>query len=134
MDFIYIFSQILVIIAYIFLGLGLGKKSRKQILLYGIIYNALIAVHYMLLSGIMGAIASIIGLIRNILFYYNEKKKKKNSILLLYSFFIITIIFTIIFYKTPIDILPCILTLIGIYAYWNTNTKITRIGNILISI
>ena len=130
----YILSQILVILAYIFLGIGLGKKSRKQILEYSTIYNILTTIHYILLSGIMGAIAGIIGLIRNLLFYYNEKRSIKNSKLILYVFCIISVTLTIVFYKTPVDILPCVLTLIGIYSYWNTNTKVTRIGNILISI
>lgn len=134
MDSTYIFSQILVVMAYIILGIGLGKKNRKQILFYGIIYNILIGIHYIFLSAIMGTIASIIGLLRNIIFYYNEQNKKKNSYSLLYVFFITTILITIAFYKTPIDILPCVLTLIGIYSYWNSNTKITRIGNILVSI
>ena len=92
------------------------------------------ASHYILLSGTMGAISNIIGLVRNLSFYYNEKRGRKNSKTLLLIFCFIAIILTIIFYKTPVDLLPCILTLIGIYSYWNTNTKVTRIGNILVSI
>lgn len=130
----YILSQVLIIIAYIILGIGLGKKSRKHILVYSSIYNILSASHYILLSGTMGAISNIIGLIRNLSFYYNEKKGRKNSKMLLLIFCFIAIVLTIIFYKTPVDLFPCILSLIGIYSYWNTNTKVTRIGNILISI
>ena len=73
----YIISQVLIVVAYTFLGIGLGKKSRKQILIYSTLYNILSAIHYILLSGVMGAVSNTIGLFRNLLFYYNEKRRKK---------------------------------------------------------
>lgn len=130
----YIISQIFVILAYIFLGIGFGKKEHSKILFYSTIYCFLNTIHYILLSGLLGALANIVSIIRNIIFYNNDKKSKKNLKLILYLFCIISIIYTIILYKNPFDIFPCILTLIGTYSYWNTNTKVTRIGCILVSI
>ena len=129
----YIISQILVAIAYIILGIGLRKEKRIQILSFSSIYQFLLMVSYILLSGIMGIISCMISLSRNILFIFNEKNKKDNSKAILILFGIIAIVLTIIFYKEPIDIFPCILTLVGIYSYWNKNTKVTRLGNIIIS-
>lgn len=129
----YWLSQILVVIAYIFLGIGLRKEKRLQILTFSSIYQLLMIVHYSLLLGVMGIIASVIALLRNFLFIYNEKKGKSNPTWILVLFSILAIILTVIFYQSPIDLLPCILTLVGIYSYWCRNTKVTRIGNLVIS-
>jgi len=126
-------SQIIVIIAYILLGIGLQKKNRLQILTFSTIYQFLMIVHYSLLLGISGIIASVIALLRNLLFIYNEKKSKNNPFWILILFSIIAVILTICFYKTSADLWPCALTLIGIYSYWCKSTKVTRIGNLLIS-
>ena len=130
----YLISQILIIIAYALLGIGLQKKKRIQILTFSSIFQILMIIHYSLLWGISGIIASIIALLRNILFIYNDKKNKNNPVSILFLFAIIAIISTFYFYKTLADLLPCILTLIGIYSYWSKSTKITRIGNLLISV
>lgn len=133
MSLSYIISQALVTIAYIILGIGLSRKSRIQILIGSSVYSILAGIHYILLFGTMGAISCFIGVIRNLLFYHNEKHAKENSKLILYAFCIITIILTVVFYQSLFDIFPCILSIIGVYSYWNTSTKVTRIGNLLIS-
>ena len=130
----YCLSQILLVIAYIFLGYGFQKEKRLQILTFSTIYQALMIIHYSLLSGIAGIIASIISLIRNIIFIYNDKKGKNNPTWLLIFFCVITIVLTILVYTSLADIFPCLLTILGIYSYWSNSTKITRIVNLLISI
>jgi len=129
----FLVSQIIVVIAYLFLGTGLQKKDRIQILTFSTIYQVLMIFHYSLLLGISGIIASVIALLRNLLFIYNEKKGKSNPISALVIFSIIAVISTVCFYTTLADLWPCILTLIGIYSYWSKSTKVTRIGNLLIS-
>lgn len=129
----YWLSQIIIILAYIILGIGFRKKEKLQILKISCVYQVLITISYVLLHGVMGIIASLIALFRNFLFIYNEKRKKENSKWSLAFFGIITIILTIIFYKSPMDIVPCILTLVGIFSYWCKSTKVTRLGNLVIS-
>lgn len=129
----YWISQALVVIAYIILGIGIRKKERMTLLLSSSLYQLLMVIHYSLLLGLMGVIAGVIALLRNIIFIYNEKRNKSNPTWILIAFSLISIALTFIFYKSPADILPCILTLVGIYSYWCTNTKVTRIGNLIIS-
>lgn len=130
----YWISQIIVVIAYVTIGIGFRKKERLQILLFSSIYQVLMIVHFSLLLGIAGIISGIIALLRNILFIYNEKRDKENPLSVLILFCAISVVLTAIFYKTPADILPCIMTLIGIYSYWRRNTKVTRIGNLFVSV
>ena len=129
----YITSQILVILAYIFLSIGLRKKTRFEILTYSCIYQTLMIIQFILLAGTMGMIAGIIALCRNLLFIYNDKKNIENSKWVLALFCVISIILTVVFYKSIADIFPLLMTLIGVYIYWNKKTKVTRIGNITIS-
>jgi uncharacterized membrane protein HdeD (DUF308 family) len=133
MDTKYWIAQAIIVVAYILLGIGLRKKNRMEILAFSCIYQALMVIQFTLLGGVMGIIASIIALLRNALFIYNEKKSKANPKWILAVFGVIAIVLTIIFYKSPVDILPCVLTLVGIYSYWASSTKVTRVGNIVIS-
>lgn len=133
MSVAYLASQVIVVVAYIILGIGLSKKERLQILASSSVYQSLMIIHFALLGGVTGIIASIIALFRNFLFIYNEKKKKENSPWFLVLFGAIAIVSTIVFYKSIADVLPCILTLVGIYSYWCRSTKVTRIGNLIIS-
>lgn len=130
----YYISQALVVIAYLLLGIGLKQKKQLQILTFSTIYQFIMIFSYLLLDGTMGIFASLIALVRNFVFIYNEKQNKKNSIITLILFSLIAIGLTIKFYKNFIDLFPLALTLIGIFSYWSSNTKITRIGNIIISL
>lgn len=129
----YWLSQAIVVIAYVILGIGFRKKERIKILIFNSLYELLMIIHYSLLRGTMGVIVSIIALLRNFLFIYNEKRGKSNSSWVLVAFSLISVALTIIFYQSPTDILLCILTLVGIFSYWCSNTKVMRIGNLIIS-
>lgn len=130
----YLISQLLVLMAYLLVGVGLRREKKIDLLIYSSLYHVLMAVHYVLLLGYLGALSSTIGLIRNIIFIYNERRKKQNSRSILIIFSVITVMLTVFFYAKPADILPAILALIGLYVYWCTNMKVVRLGNICISI
>lgn len=65
---------------------------------------------------------------------YDEKKNKSTSNIVLIIFAILSIILTIVFYKNPIDIFPCVLTVITIYTVGSRNTKINRCGCLFASV
>lgn len=134
MDIKYILSQIFAAIAFIILGIGFRKEKRIQILIYSSIFQIFSIASYALLNGVMGIISCIISLFRNILFIFYEKNSNKNSNIILILFGTIAIALTCVFYKSPIDIFPCVITLIGIYSFWNKTTKVTRIGNIIVGV
>ena len=65
---------------------------------------------------------------------YDEKKNKSTSNIVLIIFAILSIILTKVFYQNPIDLLPCVLTVITIYTVGSRNTKITRLGSLFASV
>ena len=134
MEITYILSQICVAIAYIVLGIGMRKEKRMQILIHSNIYNVFLITSYALLGGISGIISCGLSFLRNFIYMYDEKKNKSTSNIVLIIFAILSIILTILFYKNPIDILPCVLTVITIYTVGSRNTKITRCGSLFASV
>jgi len=131
---VHFLSQILVLIAYIICGIAFLQKKQLKIMMLVSVFNMLILIQYALLGAIMGIIANVINIIRNIIFIFNLKYKKRNSIWLLVFFSLSTIILTIVFYSSYLDIFPCILAIVGTFSYWINNTRILRLCNILCSI
>lgn len=134
MGFNYILSQVAVIIAYVLCGIGFLHKDKLKILQFSICFNVILIIQYAFLNGTMGIVACVINTIRNIFFAYNEKCKKQNSVVVLFILFGITLFLTAYFYKSPIDLVPCFLALIGTYAYWSPSTKVVRICNLFCSV
>lgn len=131
----YIISQILVVGAYLLLGIGLSKKKYSQILIFTIVYSALMIIQYALLRGTMGIISNCINLCRNIVFYKNNDKGTNNNKTIVHLFYLITIVLSIIFSSGLIDIFPCMLAILGTYAYSNNeDTKRVRVCSIICSI
>ena len=56
--YIYIISQVLVVIAYILCGIGFLKKEKKQILCFSTLFNIFILIQYVLLNAISGIASS----------------------------------------------------------------------------
>lgn len=131
---VYIFSQVIVMFAYIICGIGFLKKEKLQILYFSTIFSILILIQYMLLNAYSGILACTINIFRNLLFIFNIKNNKRNSELELILLCSITILCTIFLYKTLFDLIPMILAIVGIFSYWNSNTKILRICNLICSL
>lgn len=130
----YIFSQIIVILAYIVLGVGFLKKEKIQILIFSTIFSCLILIQYILLNAYTGILACIINIIRNLLFILNIKRNKENSKAELVVLCTMAILCGIFLYQSLLDICPIVLTVVGIYSYWNKKTKVLRICNIICSL
>lgn len=131
---IYVLSQILVILAYILCGIGFLKKEKIEIMLFSTLFSLLILIQYFLLHAYSGIFVCIINIIRNLILSINIKQNKKNSNIELVLLCLATIIFTCFIYKTPIDLFPIILALVGIFSYWSSSTKVLRLCNIVCSL
>jgi len=130
----YLFSQIAVIIATIFLGLTYFSKDRKKILILFILYSAFYGIHYLLLEAITGFFMNIVSIIRNIIFFRNELKNKKNNIKFLILLFLIIIFSTVFTYKDLFSVLLMIASLISTYSVWQNNHKLYKYLAVIVSI
>lgn len=136
----YVFSQIFIIINYIFLIMTYQSKSRKNILIFN--FGALIAtgISYIFLSAYSGLAMVVVAIIRNIIFIVDEKKNgksNKNSLkdyIILAILYIISIISAIFTYKGFLSMMSVIATMLYTYSVWQKNTKIYKSLGILIGI
>ena len=131
----FIISQVIVVVAYIIYGMGFLGKTKVGMIAKSIAYNALLVVQYVLLGATSGVIASGVNVARNAYFIYAYKKEKGTKAVIIISV-IVTIVLTAVTYKSPIDILPLMFSLIAVIAYGakNIGTKFVRVLNIAASI
>lgn len=131
----FIISQVIVVVAYIIYGMGFLGKTKVGMIAKSIVYNALLVVQYVLLGATSGVIASGANVARNAYFIYAYKKEKGTRAVIIISV-IVTIVLTMVTYKSPIDILPLMFSLIAVIAYGakNIGTKFVRVLNIAASI
>lgn len=131
----YIISQVIVVVAYLVYGMGFLGKTKVGMISKSIAYNALLVIQYIILGATSGIIASSVNVARNAYFIYAYKKEKGTRAVIIISI-IVTIVLTAVTYKSPIDILPLLFSLIAVVAYGakEIGTKFVRCLNIAASI
>lgn len=107
-----IFSQICGVIATAFTIFALFNNDKSKILIYKCISDTIFCLQWLLLSSFLGALISLIAVIRNLTYYFLSKKERKATPFV-YLFSLIIIMVGIISYKTPFDILA----ILGSVAY-----------------
>lgn len=129
-----IVSQLLVTIAYLILGIGMRKEKRMHILIFSNVYNVFLISSYLILGAISGVISCSVSFVRNLLFMYDEKNNNPTPNYVMFIFVVIAIVLTKIFYKSPIDIFPCALTVITIFTVGSRSTRVNRLGSLFASV
>lgn len=131
---IYLFSQLLVVIATIFIGSTYLVKDKKKIMFLCIIYCFLYGYHYLILKALTGFAMTLISAIRNIVFYKNAKKNKNNSIITLVIFTLSAVLLGIFTFQDNFSILSIIASIISTYSIWQKDNKKYRMLAIPVSI
>lgn len=130
----YLLSQIIVIVATIFIAFTYFIKNRKKILILFILYSIFYGIHYLLLNATTGFLMNLVSIIRNIIFYKQEINNKQNSKIFLVVLFSIIILFTLCSYKDYYSLISMSASLISTYSIWQKNPIIYRILAVIVSI
>lgn len=136
----YLFSQIFIIINYIFLVLSYQVKDRKKILIFN--FGALIstALSHFFLGAYSGLAMQFVSIIRNIVFLIDENTNNDNEktttkdIIILVLLYIVSIIFAIFTYNGFLSLMPVFATMVYTYSVWQKNTKVYKLLGVLVSI
>lgn len=126
MDYYFIFVQLLGFLAWIVLVLSYYRKNTNKILIYHILANILYCIHYWMLNAYSGFFICLI----EIIFDYGYYKTDKDKYIYITSI-PIRILCGLINYKSLIDILPIIASLVD--GYTLTKKKKTVIIGAIIS-
>lgn len=101
-------SQGLGIIALIFSCISYFVKSKHLLLLLNTISNVFFASSYVCLGVLTAGTISFVSTIRSLYLYFSEKFKFKYTFCILPIFFALYITLGIVFWKSPLDIIPII--------------------------
>lgn len=104
----FIFAQIIGVAAATFNVSAMYLKEKKNILKLMIISSIAFAVNMFMLGGISGGIISLIGALQTFINYQYDKREIKYPKWLIILYMIIAVVCGMFSYKTLIDILPVI--------------------------
>lgn len=130
-NFVYIISQILVVIYYIIYSMTFQLNDRKKILLLGCVATLMSAISYILLGAYTGMAMCFVAIIRNLIFA-NKKSKNKISYLILINSLILLL--SILTYNNVFSLLDVFATIIYTYSLWNDSTKNYKLLGIIVNI
>ena len=130
----FVFAQILALIAIITWVISILLKKKKDILLMQVIANGIYGLEYLLLNALSAAGMNFLSFVRLLIYYFYTKNKIKMPKWLLLVFLILVIIFGFITYDGYLSIIPVIITLLYAYAFWQDNLFIARIIYIVAAI
>ena len=128
----YILSQICVIIGIGLYALTYLLKTKKSVLIVGLIGVVLNTISFVLLGAYTGAVVNVVAIIRSIWFFFEEKKGKRTWISLTVVLTLIGVA-TIFTYQNIIDLLPLVAGLTYAFACWQKNIPLYRWLGILTS-
>ncbi len=116
---IYLISQIIGFIAFIFSLIAYHRKNKKDILTNMVLSNILNLVHYLLLGAFSGCITKLLAIFRDYFIILKEKYSKLSNIFYLFLFIILYILATLFTYNGILSVLPLISAIIYIIFIWN---------------
>ena len=122
----YIFAQILGIVALCCSVCSFQQNNHKRILFFQILSGTLFTIHFTMIGATLGGVLNLIGTFRSIVFY-NKDKKWANGTKWLYIFSGIFIITGIFFWEGYISLLPMVSMVISTVCFWVTNPKKVRL-------
>ena len=120
-------SQFVGLIGLILLIISFQKNDKNKLLKFQILSTFFIAIQYIFLKAMSGFYMNVAMCIRNIIFSKQKNIKNKYLILII----IIMLILSLLSYKEPISLLPCVGSILYTIALAKYNLKTIRIVNIL---
>ena len=123
----FIFSQILVIVSYIFLAATYRLNDKKNILITSFLSLISSSCAYLLLSAWSGCIICLVAVIRNIVFMLNKNSSnKKSDYYTLVFLFILIMISAMVTYEGLFSLLSVIGVAIYTFSLWQKNPLIYK--------
>lgn len=132
----YILSQVFVVLAYALMGATYLVKNKNHIFLLSSLDTICFILSYILVGAWSGMLATIVGLVRNLIFFVIENKgnsKTAKKIALSFVFLAICAC-AVITYDGVSSIIAVVATTIYTIGLWNEKGKIYRICGIMSSV
>jgi hypothetical protein len=119
--------QVLGIIGLIFYAVSFQMKTKENLLIMQVISNVFTTIQFALTMAVTGAVQTLLGVIRGIVFYFFKKRNLNPNKIVLIIFEIAIIFGTIFTWNGILSLLPLIGMTANLYGQWQNNMKIVRI-------
>ncbi len=123
---IFVFSQLLSVIATCLLLLSFQQKTHRRIIVMQAFSGFLFGTQYLMIGASEGMICNYLGMLRSITYSFRGKSKAVDCIacpIFFSALFIISSIFT---YQSPVSLLPPVAMVISSFVLWSPKTQKLR--------
>ncbi|MCL2775102.1 MAG: YgjV family protein [Oscillospiraceae bacterium] len=118
--------QILGIVSLIFYGLSFQMRTKENLLIMQVVSNIFAAIQYLLTMALTGAVQTLLGVMRGIVFYFFKKRNLKPSKTVLVIFEIAIILASVFTWAGMISCLPLAGMTANLYGQWQNDMKVIR--------
>lgn len=125
---LFIIAQAVGFVSLVLYCISLQARARKTLITMLIFVNTLNSAVYFLLGSVTGAIMSIIGIVKLIIFQIYDLKQKNCPVYVMSIFMLAIGINAVLTYSGWYDILAIAEAVVVTYGAWQKNMTITRIG------
>jgi Bacterial inner membrane protein. len=119
--------QVLGIVSLIFYVLSFQMKTKENLLIMQIVSNIFATIQYSLTTALTGAVQTLLGVLRGIVFYFYKKRNLNPNKIVLIIFEIFIILGSVFTWGGIISSLPLAGMTANLYGQWQNNIKVLRI-------
>jgi hypothetical protein len=119
--------QVLGIFALIFYALSFQMKIKEKLLIMQVISNVFTSIQYILVMALTGAIQTILGVLRGIVFYFYKKRGLNPNKIVLIIFELAIILGEALTWNNILRCFPLIGMTANLYGQWQNDMKWLRI-------
>lgn len=122
-----ILVQIIGVILIIICAISFFFKKKEHFLICLIAYNLLVLLLYLLQQQVTESIITILGIVREFIFFTYEKRNKKPQLAVLITIEAVFLISGIVTFSNWYSLLIVLSSLLSTYAQWQSNMLVLRI-------
>ena len=123
--------QSLGIFALVFYGLSFQAKTKENLLIMQVISNIFSTVQFILTAAVTGAVQTMLGVLRGIVFYFYKKRGLNPDKIVLAVFEIAIILGAVLTWGGILSVFPLVGMTANLYGQWQNDMKLIKIFAII---
>ena len=123
---VYLISQIISIIATVFLLLSYQQRTHKRIVCMQAIAGLLFGTQYLMIGQYAGMVCNYLGMVRGICYSFRTKSKIVDSPVFPCVFAVLFALSSFFTYESPLSLLPTVAMMISSFVLWNIKAQQLR--------
>ena len=119
--------QILGVVSLVFYGCSFQMKTKENLLMMQVASNIFATLQYLLTMALTGAVQTLLGVMRGVVFYLYKKRNLAPSRAVLIIFEIAIILGSVLTWAGVVSFLPLVGMSANLYGQWQNDMRVIRI-------